>query len=85
MSEDLNALLQKRCPDHVCAKCRKPFKPGDRITHALILVNPNARNPGRLTERGLELGTDTEFAHIECSDPQLDGKYAAKFRSGLII
>jgi len=85
MSEDLNNLLQKRCPDTVCAKCRKPFKPGDRIIHAFILVDTDARNPGRLTEKGLTLGTDCEFVHISCMDPQLDGKYAAKFRSGLSV
>jgi hypothetical protein len=81
MPADLNELLQKRCPDTVCAKCRKPFQLGDRIIHAFILVSTDARNPQRVTEKGLELGTDCEFVHIECTDPQLDGKYAAKFRT----
>ncbi len=81
MTVDLNAILQKRVPDNICAKCRKPLQPGDRIQHAFILVNPRAYNPEKVTERGLELGTDTEFCHVECTDPQLDGKYAAKFRT----
>jgi hypothetical protein len=38
------------------------------------MLDPNARNPQRLTERGVELGTDYEFAHVRCEDPYLDGK-----------
>ena len=86
MPADLNATLQKRCPDNICARCRRPLKPGDRVQHAFILVDPDARNPERITERGLQLGTDCEFVHACCEDPQLDGKYAAQFsRSGLLV
>lgn len=66
-------ILQKRVPDHICAKCRKPLEPGDRVQQAFILVDPHARNPNKLTERGLELGTDCEFVHVSCTDPQLRG------------
>jgi hypothetical protein len=69
-------LVQKRVPDGICARCRRKFHIGDRISWAFILINPDARNPNRVTERGLELGTDTEFVHADCSDPQLTGKYA---------
>jgi hypothetical protein len=53
MPADLNELLQKRVPDNICARCRKPLKPGDRVQHAFILVEPNAYNPEKITERGL--------------------------------
>lgn len=66
--------LQKRVDDNVCAACRKPLLAGHRVTPAYILLDPNARNPERITERGLELGADHEFCHLRCSDPYLDGK-----------
>lgn len=69
-------VIQKRVPDHICARCRKPFAVGDRVQMAYILCNPHAYNPDRFTERGLELGTDCEFTHCDCRDPQLTGKLA---------
>lgn len=66
--------LQKRVDDNVCAACRKPFLPGHRVVPTYIMLDPNARNPQRITERGVELGTDYEFIHARCEDPYLDGK-----------
>ena len=66
--------MQKRVPDNICAACRKPFEPGHRVTGAYILLDPQAHNPNRITEKGLELGVDNEFVHIRCEDPFLDGK-----------
>lgn len=63
----------KKCPDHICAACRKPFVPGERVMAAYILLDPHARNPGRITEKGLELGGDCEFVHVRCDDVFLDG------------
>jgi len=71
-------LVQKRVPDHICARCRRPFQIGDRVQWAFILLDPNARNPDRITERGLELGTDHEFVHCDCEDPRLEGKKAGR-------
>lgn len=71
-------ILQKRVADNVCARCRKPIQPGNRVQAAYICTNPNARNPSKITERGLELGTDCEFVHVSCEDPFLEGKLAAK-------
>jgi hypothetical protein len=65
--------LQKRVDDSVCAACRKPILPGHRVNAAYICLDPNARNPERITERGLELGVDNEFVHVRCEDPFLDG------------
>lgn len=75
-------LVQKRVSDSTCARCRRPIRVGHRIQAAYIVTNPNAYNPNKLTERGIELGCDNEFAHISCSDPFLEGKDAHKF-SGL--
>ena len=71
-------ILQKRCADNVCARCRRPIQPGHRVQAAYICVNPNARNPNRITEKGIELGTDMEFVHCSCEDPFLSGKLASK-------
>lgn len=69
---------QKRVPDHMCARCRRSFQVGDRVQHAFILLDPNAYNPDKITERGLMLGTDCEFVHCDCEDPQLLGKRAGR-------
>lgn len=66
--------VQKRVADDVCARCRKPLLRGHRIVWALIVVDPHAYNPVRITEKGLELGLDFEYAHVNCKDPFLDGK-----------
>lgn len=66
-------LVQKRVSDNVCAACRRPILTGHRIQHAFIVVDPNAHNPNKITERGLELGTDCEFVHVRCNDPFLLG------------
>lgn len=76
LSLEQERLIQKRIPDHVCARCRKPFNVGDRVMWAFILVDNNAHNPNRVTEKGLELGTDCEFVHSSCEDPTLSGKLA---------
>lgn len=75
---DVNNLdiLQKRVRDSTCARCRRPILPGHRIQAAWICINNKARNPNRVTERGLELGIDAEFCHVECRDPYLTGKLA---------
>jgi len=72
------ATAQKRVPDHICARCRRPFEIGQRVQHAFILIDPQARNPERVTERGLELGVDCEFVHSSCEDPFLTGKLSSR-------
>ena len=74
MSDELDSQVQKKVSDNVCAACRRPIKRGHRIHHAFIVIDPNAFNPNKLTERGLELGTDCEFVHVRCDDPFLKGK-----------
>lgn len=71
-------LVQKRVPDDTCARCRRKFRIGDRLMGAYILIDPHAHNPTRITERGIMLGTDLEFAHVDCEDPQLSGRKASK-------
>lgn len=74
-------LLQKQVADNICARCRKPILAGHRIQAAYICINPVARNPNKITERGLELGTDCEFVHTSCKDPYLTGKLSHKIRN----
>jgi len=78
LTPEQERLVQKRVPDHVCARCRREFQPGDRATWACIIINPRAYNPVRLTEKGIEFGTDMEFAHVDCEDPTLSGCKANK-------
>lgn len=66
--------IQKRVADHICAACRKPILKGHRVQPAYICVEPQARNPNKITERGLELGVDCEFVHVRCEDPELKGR-----------
>jgi hypothetical protein len=73
-----NDTLQKRVADDVCARCRRPILAGHRVQAAFICINPRARNPNKITEKGLELGTDCEFVHVSCEDPYLTGKLANK-------
>jgi len=77
LTPEQERLTQKRVPDHVCARCRRDFQIGDRVTWAFILLDPKARNPNRITEKWLELGTDTEFIHCACEDPTLSGRLAS--------
>jgi len=72
--------LQKRVPDHICARCRRPIQPGHRVQAAYICVDPKAYNPNKITERGLELGTDCEFVHCDCRDPFLSGRRSEELR-----
>lgn len=80
MPTDYPEITRKRVGDHICARCRKPFQQGHRVVWAFIILDPQAYNPERVTERGLELGKDLEFCHADCSDPFLDGKNADKLR-----
>lgn len=80
LTAEQERLVQKRVPDNVCARCRRPFEIGDRVQHAFILYDPQAYNPEKITEKGLSLGTDCEFVHCSCEDPQLTGKLADMFR-----
>lgn len=56
-----------------CARCRKTFKPGDRVVQVLI-VEKVGRNPKAAWERGAFLCPDFELAHVSCVDTGLDGR-----------
>jgi hypothetical protein len=73
------ARVQKKVPDNICARCRKPLIIGHRVQMAFAVCNPNAHNPENITQRGLELGTDCEFVHADCRDPFLDAKLVGQF------
>lgn len=66
--------LGKRHPDNRCGKCGKLFLPGHRVQPVYIMMDPNARNPKCITERGVELGSEYEFAHCDCKNPYLEEK-----------
>jgi len=65
--------FNQRVPHTMCARCRKPFKAGDRVVPAHIVYNPNARDP-QTQEMGIQMAGEFEFIHAACSDPSLEGR-----------
>jgi hypothetical protein len=66
-------ILNQRVDHTVCARCRKKFKAGDRSLTAMIIKNPDARDPvTRL--RAAEMSGAFELVHASCGDTALDGK-----------
>jgi hypothetical protein len=74
-----NELVRKKVDDDMCARCRRPLLRGHRVQMAYILLDPHAHNPDNITQRGLQLGTDCEFVHVDCRDPFLSGKMASEY------
>lgn len=66
-------ILRPRVSHTTCARCRKPFKAGDRALIAYIIKNPNTRDP-QTQELAIEMTGEFEFVHASCVDPSLDGK-----------
>lgn len=65
----------KRVDGHLCARCRKEFKPGDRVVTVMI-VEKTGRNPSPGSppwEKGAFIHPEFEMAHLVCADPGLDG------------
>lgn len=56
----------------VCAKCRKTFAPGDRVSPAYI-VQGIGRNPDTKSIETMMNG-EFELVHVSCIDTQLEGK-----------
>lgn len=55
-----------------CMKCKKAFKPGDRI-HVVHLVMETGFNPAT-KETGAWLSEEFEVAHVMCENPGLEGQ-----------
>ena len=66
------AELHQRVGGDTCAKCRKKFKRGDRITMAYIVENVGV-DPKNILQRGVHLLADEfEFMHCDCANPGLE-------------
>jgi hypothetical protein len=65
-------VFNQRVSHTTCARCRKMFKAGDRITPAHIILNPNTRDP-QTQELGIQMSGEFEFVHASCIDPSLEG------------
>jgi hypothetical protein len=67
--------LGARFDSDTCAKCKKKFKPGDRVTTVFIVQkvgpNPNAQTPW---DKGAFLGDEFELGHCSCPDPALESR-----------
>lgn len=66
-------ICRQRVPLTTCARCRKPFKAGDRALPAYIILNTQVRHP-ETRELVSEMSGDFEFVHASCVDPSLDGR-----------
>ena len=66
-------ILKQRVPHTTCAKCRKNFKAGDRVTIAHIVLNPNIRDPATQS-MSMQIAPEFEFVHASCVDTALDGR-----------
>jgi hypothetical protein len=66
-------ILNPRVSHTTCARCRKPFKGGDRVMPAHIVLNPNARDP-QTQELSIHMSGEFEFVHASCVDPSLEGR-----------
>lgn len=62
--------LKPRFSDATCCNCRKPFERGDRVQIVYIFSHAGV-DPMNLGRRGIDLGTEFEFAHYNCKDPKL--------------
>jgi hypothetical protein len=59
-----------RVESDVCARCRKKFREGDRLTQAFI-VERTGLNPNNLRDPGVFLSAEFELVHIRCEDADL--------------
>lgn len=67
----MGAPLHPRCGSDTCVKCRKKFKPGDRVFIANIVEKIGA-NPSNIKEHGSWFSGEFEVVHVVCDDPQIN-------------
>jgi hypothetical protein len=53
-----------------CARCRKKFERGNRVTYCLIFDRAG-RDPKNIAAMGVHLIHEYELIHIDCRDPFL--------------
>lgn len=66
------AALHQTVPTTTCAKCRRLFKPGDRVSPVYIIQKVGHNLETR--DMGAWMGEDFELIHASCPDPGLEGK-----------
>ncbi len=69
----MNAPLRQRVGTDKCAKCRQPFKPGDRVTVVYIVTKVGKNPSAKAFDFGAFLSEDFELAHVSCTDTGLNG------------
>ena len=67
-----NPVLTPRHDSSRCAKCRKPFKAGDRVVVVHIVMKAGFNPANR--ETGAWLSEEFELAHAMCDNPALEGQ-----------
>ena len=71
----MKSPLHPRHDSSICAKCRKPFKAGERVI-VVHIVMKSGFNPAN-RETGAWLSEEFELAHAMCDNPGLDGQIIA--------
>lgn len=64
--------LAPRHDTTTCGKCRKKFKPGDRVLVAHIVIKSGFNPANR--ETGAWLSEEFELVHVMCENTALDGQ-----------
>jgi len=62
---------RQRVGTHMCARCRRVFNPGDRVTTLYIVEKVGKGNSNNPMELGAWLSSDFELAHFDCNDASL--------------
>lgn len=65
-------VLHPRHGTNICAKCRKPFKAGDRAMMVHIIMQTGFN--GSTREVGSWFSEEFELAHAMCDNPALEGQ-----------
>ena len=68
--------LRPRTGANMCNRCRKPFKPGDRVVTVFIVtkVGTNPKGKPSVFDKGAWLSDEFELAHERCEDPGMEGR-----------
>ena len=66
-SEDLHPRVES----DICGKCRKKFKPGDRVV-TVFIIQKVGRDPANVLKTGSFIDPmEFELVHIDCNNPNL--------------
>jgi hypothetical protein len=68
--------LRPRVDSDTCNRCRKKFRPGDRVVTIFIVqrIGHNPQGAASAFDHGAWLSNEFELAHERCEDPGMEGR-----------